>query len=112
MQEQNVTTELRQYFWTLLDTRGDLNMARVAAHTSLSRSGAEAFLSRRPDESDRPIGEKTIDEFRKVRTLIETGEILQPNAKALAILQAEGDPRPARTKKRARGYYSTETSKR
>jgi DNA transposition AAA+ family ATPase len=109
---QTEVQELRQQFWNLLDSRPDLNVARVAAYTSLSRSGAEAFLSRRPDDAERPIGDKTIDEFRKVKTLIEAGEILQPSAKVLALQTSPDDAPRARNSKRRRDYYTTENSKR
>lgn len=109
---ENEVVTLRQKFWTLLDQRPDLNVARIAAFTSLSRSGAEGFLSRRPDDAHRDIGDKTLDEFRKVMCLIEEGEILQPSAKALALMPSAEDTPRRRSKRAARAYYTTETSRR
>ncbi len=103
-------TELREWFWTWLASRPDLTAAHVAAHTSLSRSGAESYLSR--SEPDRTIGEKTHDEFLRLRNLIETGEVLRPNTAALSVEADRELETPALPERRQRDYYKTSASKR
>ncbi len=105
---QNEIDELRKWFWDFLDRRTDLTASHIAAYSAMARSGCEAFLSRRMAESGRVVSEKMVYEFRRIRQLIESGEILRPEASALTVQRDSAMSAARRSRPRRRDLYKTE----
>lgn len=106
------TTELRQWLWRYLEEHPDLAASGLAAYVSISRSAAEAFLSRRIEESYLKYGSKGYDEFAQLRRQIEAGDIDPTRSNSVDVLRQPATRSRSKQQLVRRPFYTTPTASR